>query len=244
MHIAAAPERFLAPFTHLAAGALGTGSLNDAGFENVGASDANEKDTTNYRSWGPNPRLLTADVGQGSGNSANAGAWLIRGFTTDNLDQGDIRDDSVAGKTGDRYFAYGAGLRGAFQFVDHGSGNVSGDFELKVDVYSPAADPNTTTYFLAVIGFDDPGEVTVDIGLSPVTGTLSQMITHSGSSSFELFSSTETSAGDPFSEVTLSGTFSGSHQYIGVLLAVRGGANNVNDFVGFDNIRLNLVPEP
>ena len=121
---------------------------------------------------------------------------------------------------------------------------------MKVDVYSPIEDPqdddtDLSTYFLAVIGFDDPGEVSLDVG-GNLALTLPNMLAHAGSSSYEIFSSTETSAGDPFGEVTLSGTFAGSHQYIGVFLGVRdgGGAASSIDYTGFDDVRLTLIDPP
>ena len=225
-------------------------ALNETSFENPGAFntddppvlDPNDKTDVNYRNWGSGNNILTA----GAGGGVNEGFWLTRGYVADNLDQGDLRQDAVTGKTGNQFHAHGAGGRGIFQYV---GGTFADDFELKVDVYAPTA--VTATYELAVVGFDAPNEVKVDVG-GPVTMTLASMISNTGAGGFEVFGSGAASPGTSgvFNEITLSGTFTDTYDYIGVMLIVRGGggATSTTDYVGFDNVRLTVgetvIPEP
>ena len=224
-------------------------ALNETSFENPGAFntedppvlDPNDKTNTNYRNWGSGNNILTA----GAGGGVNEGFWLTRGFVADNLDQGDLRQDAVTGKTGNQFHGHGGGTRGLFQYV---GGTFADDFELKVDVYAPTS-VSAATFQLAVVGFDTPSEVKVDIG-GNLSLTLAGMITNTGSGGFEVIGNSLASPGTSgvFNEITLSGTFTDTYDYIGVMLIVQNGSTDGTDYVGFDNVRLTVgeavIPEP
>ncbi len=231
-------------------------ALNDAGFENVGATATTLQDNVNYRNWGSgNREIFTFNAG-GAGAGNNESVWLIRGFTGNNLDSGDLRQDTdITGKTGAQYFAYATdGLRGAFQYVGQGSDMFTGDFELKVDVGTTAR----ASYALQVVGFDDDTDLVVKVDIG---GALSIAKT-SGTGGFELhtLSLTSLTSGGAFEEKTLSGTFAGTYENIGILLGMDfgtvggvGDRDNPSDMVGFDDVRLTAevisisiatIPEP
>jgi hypothetical protein len=186
-------------------------ALHDPGFENSAT-----KDDANYRNW--QYRANNLGTYDPSGTGSNESVWLIRGYTAV-LADGQIVTGPLTGVTGSQYFTYATtSPRGAMQYVGQGVGTFGGAFELKADIGAPAT-ATGTQYQMFVVGFDDPAEVTVDLGGAAVIAQIA-----GGTGGFELFSSgwIDTPKNGALEEQTFTDTFTGTYEYIGVMVSVTG----------------------
>ena len=209
-------------------------TLQDPSFENLGPADANVMDETHYRFWGANNNNIgTFNL---SGTGSNADRWLVRADAAgDNIDYGDLRNEVIEGKSGSQFFIYQTTAdRGVFQFFETDSMYDQARFILDVDVLADTA--NSGSYALKVVGFDDPSEVSVDVG-----GASS--ITHSGSGGFELIdmSLRPLYATVGFEFRRFAGQFSAKYNYVGIMLACDFPAITP-PLIAFDNVRFYLEP--
>ncbi len=255
------PTALMIVFAEGAVTHAATVTLNDPSFENSNATNPNEPDNTNFRNWGPEANnLATFDAGAGAGN--NEGVWLIRGFGNTRENGQLRRDEAVGGRpgmTGLQYFSYGQGQssvaeRAAFQYVSAPVGQgYTGDFELLVDVFRDDTFGDNQFDF-RVVGFDDPSEVTVDVGGRPGTpGEIGVRQVAGATGDFEqvALGLTTTSPLGEFTEKSLSGTLTGEYDYVGVFLVGGSIGGGTIDRIGFDNVRLDVeltgsavIPEP